>query len=57
MFQQRDKNQDGKLTRGEFLDKQSEPDEATKRFPVFDADGDGFLSREEFVKSGKVSKP
>jgi iduronate 2-sulfatase len=57
MFRQRDKDQDGRLTREEFLLNQPDPDEAPKRFPVFDADGDGFLSEVEFVKSGKVGKP
>lgn len=57
MFRQRDKDQDGKLTREEFLLNQPDPDEAPKRFPIFDANSDGFLSEEEFVKSGKVAKP
>jgi len=57
MFRQRDKDKDGKLTREEFLLNQPDPDEAPKRFPVFDANGDGSLSEEEFVKSGKVAKP
>ena len=57
MFRQRDKDKDGRLTRDEFLLNQPDPDEAPKRFPVFDANGDGFLSEEEFVKSGKVAKP
>jgi iduronate 2-sulfatase len=57
MFRQRDKDKDGKLTREEFLLNQPDPDEAPKRFPVFDANSDGSLSEEEFVKSGKVAKP
>lgn len=57
MFRQRDKDKDGKLTNEEFLLNQPDPDEAPKRFPVFDANGDGSLSEEEFVKSGKVAKP
>jgi iduronate 2-sulfatase len=57
MFRQRDKDKDGTLTREEFLLNQPDPDEAPKRFPVFDANGDGVLSEEEFVKSGKVAKP
>lgn len=57
MFRQRDKDKDGKLTREEFLLNQPDPDEAPKRFPVFDANGDGSLSEEEFVKSGKLAKP
>jgi len=57
MFRQRDQDKDGKLTREEFLLNQPDPEEAPKRFPVFDANSDGTLSQEEFVKSGKVAKP
>lgn len=53
MFDQRDKNQDGQLTREEFLLNQPDPEEAPKRFPKFDTDGNGMLSREEFIKGGK----
>lgn len=56
MFDSRDKDKDGQLTREEFLLNQPDPDEAPKRFPIFDADKNGTLSREEFVKSGKVKK-
>jgi iduronate 2-sulfatase len=55
-FKKRDQDGDGKLTREEFLSNQPDPEEAPKRFPVFDADKDGFLSEVEYVKSGKVSK-
>ena len=57
MFESRDTNHDGKLTREEFLLNQPDPDEAPKRFPKFDANNDGFLSREEFIHSGNVAKP
>lgn len=52
MFARRDKDQDGKLTRDEFLDGQPDPDEAPKRFVTFDGNQDGSLSREEFVTQG-----
>lgn len=57
MFDRRDLDQDGKLTREEFLRNQPDPDAAPKRFTRFDANGDGVLSREEFVNSGNVVKP
>lgn len=53
MFRRRDKDKDGRLTKEEFLSEQSDPDEAPKRFLKFDANGDGFLSQDEFVFSGK----
>ncbi len=52
-FDKRDTNKDGQLTKEEFLINQPDPDEAPKRFPVFDKDGSGTLSREEFIKGGK----
>lgn len=54
MFEKRDKDANGSLSREEFLLNQPDPEEAPKRFPQFDANQDGVLSREEFVKSGKV---
>ncbi len=53
MFDQRDKDKDGQLTKEEFLLHQPDPDEAPKRFPKFDTNSDGILSREEFIKGGK----
>ncbi len=53
MFDKRDGNKDGKLTLEEFLKDQPDPDEAPKRFPLFDANNDGVLSREEFIGGGK----
>jgi iduronate 2-sulfatase len=52
LFDSKDKNKDGKLTREEFLANQPDPDEAPKRFPCFDTNNDGVLSREEFVTAG-----
>ena len=49
-------NKDGQLTRDEFLSGQPDPDQAPARFIRFGANGDGMLSREEFVKSGKVQE-
>lgn len=53
MFDQRDKNKDGQLTKEEFLLNQPDPDEAPKRWIKFDTDGSGTLSREEFIKGGR----
>lgn len=53
LFAKKDKDQDGKLTREEFLANQPDPEEAPKRFTRFDGNGDGVLSREEFVGMGK----
>lgn len=56
MFDQRDRNKDGQLSKAEFLINQPDPDEAPKRFPKFDTDGNGALSREEFINGGKKQK-
>ena len=52
LFQKKDKNGDGKLTREEFLADQPDPDQAPKRFEQFDTDQNGELSKEEFVTQG-----
>ena len=58
IFKTKDANQDGKLTREEFMANQPDPDEAPKRFIKFDVDKDGTLSKEEFVTSGAIpAKP
>ena len=53
MFDRRDVNKDGKLSREEFMDKQKDPAHAAENFTKFDKDKDGFLTKEEFVKMGK----
>ncbi len=52
MFDKRDENKDGKLSRDEFLKNQPDPDKAPDRFSKFDADKSGDLSRNEYVDSG-----
>jgi iduronate 2-sulfatase len=56
LFDRRDKDKDGKLTREEFLTGQPDAEKAPARFLQFDASKDGTLSREEFIQSGKVAK-
>jgi choline-sulfatase len=53
MFERRDTNKDGKLTKEEFMAKQRDPEQAAKNFPRFDKDRNGELSQEEFVKMGQ----
>jgi iduronate 2-sulfatase len=49
LFERKDKDHDGKLTREEFLSNQPDPEAAKARFDTWDVDKDGFLSREEFI--------
>ncbi len=49
LFNRRDGDKDGKLTMDEFMKFQPDDEAARKRFPKFDKDGDGFLSRAEFI--------
>lgn len=53
MFDRRDKDKDGKLTHAEFMQDQPDPEEAPKRFVIFDKDGDKLLTREEFIQGGR----
>ncbi|MCX6875639.1 MAG: sulfatase-like hydrolase/transferase [Verrucomicrobia bacterium] len=57
MFERRDNNHDGKLSREEFLGNQPDPAAARLRFDPWDTDKDGFLSREEFVFKGGQPQP
>ncbi len=58
LFAKKDKNNDGKLSREEFMANQPDPEAAKPRFDLWDVDKDGFLSREEFVESGqKAANP
>ena len=53
MFDRRDVNKDGKLSKEEYMDKQKDPAHAAENYLKFDKDKDGFLTKEEFVKMGK----
>ena len=53
MFTGRDTNQDGKLTKEEFMLKQRDPAQAAQNFVKFDKDKNGEISKEEFVKMGQ----
>jgi iduronate 2-sulfatase len=57
LFEKKDTNHDGQLTRDEFLASQPDPSEAPKRFTRFDANHDGHLSRDEFIHMGHPPKP
>ena len=53
IFKKRDSNKDGQLTLEEFLQNQPDGDAAKTRFPKFDRDGNGTLSEDEYVYSGR----
>jgi arylsulfatase A-like enzyme len=53
LFQQRDRDQDGKLSKDEFMSPQKDKTEGELRFTKFDKDKDGILSREEFINQGR----
>ncbi len=53
MFEARDANKDGKLTKEEFMTRQPDPAQAAQNFMQFDKDKSGDLTRDEFVKLGR----
>lgn len=53
LFGQRDKNQDGRISKDEFMAAQKDQAEGGKRFAKFDKNQDGSLDRDEFVRMGK----
>lgn len=52
LFKNRDKDNNGQLSREEFLVNQKNPSAAEQRLGKFDKNGDGILSREEFINAG-----
>ena len=56
LFALKDKNQDGQLSREEFLANQVDAEAAKTRFDKWDSDKDGSLSRDEFIFMGAKSK-
>lgn len=56
LFDKKDKNHDSTLSFEEFMANQRDPEGAKERFKQWDADKDGFLSREEFITMGGKSK-
>jgi iduronate 2-sulfatase len=52
-FDQIDKQKAGKISRAQFLARQSDKDAAEERFLKWDTDQDGALSRQEFISQGK----
>ncbi|NUQ63540.1 MAG: sulfatase-like hydrolase/transferase [Pirellulales bacterium] len=57
MFETKDGDRNGKLTLEEYLRNFPDQAEGRRRFPTFDANGDGVLSREEFITMGGKLKP
>jgi hypothetical protein len=47
-----DKNRDGKITQEEFVGFWKNPRAGAREFQKLDADGDGVISREEYLKPG-----
>jgi arylsulfatase A-like enzyme len=53
LFEQKDKNHDGKLSREEFLANHPSPEKAKVNVEKWDANKDGYIDREEFIGMGK----
>lgn len=53
IFKHKDSNQDGRMTKQEYLHNFPDQAEGQRRFPTFDTDGDGVLTEDEFVRAGK----
>lgn len=51
-FDRLDKDKRGKLTREEYISRQSDPEAAAKRFDKFDVNKDGVVTREEYLANG-----
>jgi len=58
-FDRLDKEKAGKLTREQYISRQSDPEAAAKRFDKFDINQDGMVTREEFINGGarKLKSP
>lgn len=53
IFDQKDKDHNGALSLAEYLDRFPDQAEGRRRFPTFDADHDGSLTRDEFIRMGR----
>lgn len=53
IFDNKDLNHNGQLTLEEFLHRFPDAEEGRRRFPKFDKNSDGVLSRDEFVGQGR----
>ena len=51
-FDRLDKEKTGKLTREQYISRQSAPEAAAKRFDKFDVNKDGIVTREEYINGG-----